>query len=287
MIRRPPRSTLSSSSAASDVYKRQYQRRVRGAQSVTMHSLFVGSIITGLAFLVLASSSENPTPSFVEPVQVTVSETHDCRTDKTSTPISIDFDNESGKTVRIRGCQNQYACKPFQDCVVGMEAGAKASVTLDKSFKYFIFTYHGDGRDTEMYPDANLKYPSSYEIKAPSISAVAEVAVSETHDCRTDKTSTPISIDFDNESGKTVRIRGCQNQYACKPFQDCVVGMEAGAKASVTLDKSFKYFIFTYHGDGRDTEMYPDANLKYPSSYEIKAPTTNFVATHPVHVAVM
>eukprot|EP00658_Telonema_sp_P-2_P021459 TRINITY_DN18545_c0_g1_i4.p1 TRINITY_DN18545_c0_g1~~TRINITY_DN18545_c0_g1_i4.p1 ORF type:complete len:257 (+),score=42.55 TRINITY_DN18545_c0_g1_i4:99-869(+) len=30
MIRRPPRSTLSSSSAASDVYKRQYQRRVRG-----------------------------------------------------------------------------------------------------------------------------------------------------------------------------------------------------------------------------------------------------------------
>eukprot|EP00658_Telonema_sp_P-2_P038339 TRINITY_DN27537_c0_g1_i1.p1 TRINITY_DN27537_c0_g1~~TRINITY_DN27537_c0_g1_i1.p1 ORF type:complete len:205 (+),score=60.91 TRINITY_DN27537_c0_g1_i1:116-730(+) len=32
MIRRPPRSTLSSSSAASDVYKRQYQRRVRGNQ---------------------------------------------------------------------------------------------------------------------------------------------------------------------------------------------------------------------------------------------------------------
>eukprot|EP00828_Plagiopyla_frontata_P028264 TRINITY_DN365_c0_g1_i11.p1 TRINITY_DN365_c0_g1~~TRINITY_DN365_c0_g1_i11.p1 ORF type:complete len:191 (+),score=36.69 TRINITY_DN365_c0_g1_i11:122-694(+) len=31
MIRRPPRSTLSSSSAASDVYKRQYQRRVHGA----------------------------------------------------------------------------------------------------------------------------------------------------------------------------------------------------------------------------------------------------------------
>eukprot|EP00656_Telonema_subtile_P057651 TRINITY_DN9531_c0_g2_i5.p1 TRINITY_DN9531_c0_g2~~TRINITY_DN9531_c0_g2_i5.p1 ORF type:complete len:488 (+),score=88.66 TRINITY_DN9531_c0_g2_i5:61-1524(+) len=30
-MRRPPRSTLSSSSAASDVYKRQYQRRVRGS----------------------------------------------------------------------------------------------------------------------------------------------------------------------------------------------------------------------------------------------------------------
>eukprot|EP00656_Telonema_subtile_P013333 TRINITY_DN1676_c0_g1_i5.p1 TRINITY_DN1676_c0_g1~~TRINITY_DN1676_c0_g1_i5.p1 ORF type:complete len:495 (-),score=91.45 TRINITY_DN1676_c0_g1_i5:198-1682(-) len=34
MIRRPPRSTLSSSSAASDVYKRQYQRRVRGTASL-------------------------------------------------------------------------------------------------------------------------------------------------------------------------------------------------------------------------------------------------------------
>eukprot|EP00658_Telonema_sp_P-2_P028243 TRINITY_DN2167_c0_g2_i1.p1 TRINITY_DN2167_c0_g2~~TRINITY_DN2167_c0_g2_i1.p1 ORF type:complete len:360 (+),score=66.25 TRINITY_DN2167_c0_g2_i1:135-1214(+) len=36
MIRRPPRSTLSSSSAASDVYKRQYQRRVRGWRSSIM-----------------------------------------------------------------------------------------------------------------------------------------------------------------------------------------------------------------------------------------------------------
>eukprot|EP00828_Plagiopyla_frontata_P021145 TRINITY_DN2740_c0_g2_i1.p1 TRINITY_DN2740_c0_g2~~TRINITY_DN2740_c0_g2_i1.p1 ORF type:complete len:135 (+),score=27.46 TRINITY_DN2740_c0_g2_i1:110-514(+) len=35
MIRRPPRSTLSSSSAASDVYKRQYQRRVHGMQDQT------------------------------------------------------------------------------------------------------------------------------------------------------------------------------------------------------------------------------------------------------------
>eukprot|EP00658_Telonema_sp_P-2_P012490 TRINITY_DN14754_c0_g1_i2.p1 TRINITY_DN14754_c0_g1~~TRINITY_DN14754_c0_g1_i2.p1 ORF type:complete len:267 (-),score=68.21 TRINITY_DN14754_c0_g1_i2:367-1167(-) len=36
MIRRPPRSTLSSSSAASDVYKRQYQRRVREARQPIM-----------------------------------------------------------------------------------------------------------------------------------------------------------------------------------------------------------------------------------------------------------
>eukprot|EP00658_Telonema_sp_P-2_P032613 TRINITY_DN24103_c0_g1_i7.p2 TRINITY_DN24103_c0_g1~~TRINITY_DN24103_c0_g1_i7.p2 ORF type:complete len:120 (+),score=44.71 TRINITY_DN24103_c0_g1_i7:136-495(+) len=36
MMRRPPRSTLSSSSAASDVYKRQYQRRVRGWSGARM-----------------------------------------------------------------------------------------------------------------------------------------------------------------------------------------------------------------------------------------------------------
>eukprot|EP00656_Telonema_subtile_P051372 TRINITY_DN6887_c0_g1_i3.p1 TRINITY_DN6887_c0_g1~~TRINITY_DN6887_c0_g1_i3.p1 ORF type:complete len:134 (+),score=23.50 TRINITY_DN6887_c0_g1_i3:83-484(+) len=36
MIRRPPRSTLSSSSAASDVYKRQYQRRVREKRQAEM-----------------------------------------------------------------------------------------------------------------------------------------------------------------------------------------------------------------------------------------------------------
>eukprot|EP00826_Nyctotherus_ovalis_P017307 TRINITY_DN1508_c0_g2_i4.p1 TRINITY_DN1508_c0_g2~~TRINITY_DN1508_c0_g2_i4.p1 ORF type:complete len:243 (-),score=45.70 TRINITY_DN1508_c0_g2_i4:67-753(-) len=38
MIRRPPRSTQSRSSAASDVYKRQYQRRVHGKARITMKS---------------------------------------------------------------------------------------------------------------------------------------------------------------------------------------------------------------------------------------------------------
>eukprot|EP00656_Telonema_subtile_P012273 TRINITY_DN16178_c0_g1_i2.p1 TRINITY_DN16178_c0_g1~~TRINITY_DN16178_c0_g1_i2.p1 ORF type:complete len:217 (+),score=45.16 TRINITY_DN16178_c0_g1_i2:3-653(+) len=36
IIRLPPRSTLSSSSAASDVYKRQYQRRVRGLAAMSL-----------------------------------------------------------------------------------------------------------------------------------------------------------------------------------------------------------------------------------------------------------
>eukprot|EP00658_Telonema_sp_P-2_P024761 TRINITY_DN19968_c0_g1_i3.p1 TRINITY_DN19968_c0_g1~~TRINITY_DN19968_c0_g1_i3.p1 ORF type:complete len:303 (-),score=54.63 TRINITY_DN19968_c0_g1_i3:344-1252(-) len=65
MIRRPPRSTLSSSSAASDVYKRQYQRRVRGGQrSSVMGTGSNGSLgcacflgVTALVFGIVAIST--------------------------------------------------------------------------------------------------------------------------------------------------------------------------------------------------------------------------------------
>ena len=104
--------------------------------------------------LAFAQAAEDTYHEEVTPIFASNSNV-DCRTDKSTKPISIDFENKSGKEVRIRGCQNQYACKPFQDCVVGMAAGAEAVVTIDSSFKYFIFTYHGDGRDTELYPGAS------------------------------------------------------------------------------------------------------------------------------------
>eukprot|EP00658_Telonema_sp_P-2_P005640 TRINITY_DN1211_c0_g1_i1.p1 TRINITY_DN1211_c0_g1~~TRINITY_DN1211_c0_g1_i1.p1 ORF type:complete len:433 (+),score=93.43 TRINITY_DN1211_c0_g1_i1:55-1353(+) len=57
MIRRPPRSTLSSSSAASDVYKRQYQRRVRGSPLSSNGVLPVAMRIRAfLTLLVLAQA---------------------------------------------------------------------------------------------------------------------------------------------------------------------------------------------------------------------------------------
>merc|ERR1712146_257248 len=117
------------------------------------------------------------------------------------------------------------------------------------------------------------KYPSEYDIKGPS-NAVALASTSQaSYDCRSDHSSTPETIDFENKSGKVVRIRGCQNGYACKPYKDCVLGMADGASAVVTLDKSFKYFVITYQGMSEDTELYPDANLKYPSEYDIKGPS--------------
>eukprot|EP00658_Telonema_sp_P-2_P081447 TRINITY_DN834_c0_g1_i11.p1 TRINITY_DN834_c0_g1~~TRINITY_DN834_c0_g1_i11.p1 ORF type:complete len:153 (+),score=27.18 TRINITY_DN834_c0_g1_i11:178-636(+) len=135
------------------------------------------AVLIGIALIAASSMAVSTEDSFVESttaiatssnvLHVGSSGSYDCRSDKSSTPITIEFDNESGKLVRVRGCQNQYSCKPFQDCVVGMAEGAKALVTLDSSFKYFIMTYHGDARDTELYPDANMKYPSSYVIKVP------------------------------------------------------------------------------------------------------------------------
>src|SRR5664279_6409498 len=63
MIRRPPRSTLSSSSAASDVYKRQAGRRVDSRSdgtksephSLTAHSQFLGSRRWNMSVLSLLS----------------------------------------------------------------------------------------------------------------------------------------------------------------------------------------------------------------------------------------
>eukprot|EP00658_Telonema_sp_P-2_P028704 TRINITY_DN2194_c0_g1_i4.p1 TRINITY_DN2194_c0_g1~~TRINITY_DN2194_c0_g1_i4.p1 ORF type:complete len:244 (+),score=81.89 TRINITY_DN2194_c0_g1_i4:85-816(+) len=57
MIRRPPRSTLSSSSAASDVYKRQYQRRVRGT-FIVGQMMMLQMLQTVLLLVPLADGSE-------------------------------------------------------------------------------------------------------------------------------------------------------------------------------------------------------------------------------------
>eukprot|EP00656_Telonema_subtile_P053646 TRINITY_DN7822_c0_g1_i3.p1 TRINITY_DN7822_c0_g1~~TRINITY_DN7822_c0_g1_i3.p1 ORF type:complete len:480 (-),score=120.61 TRINITY_DN7822_c0_g1_i3:112-1551(-) len=57
MIRRPPRSTLSSSSAASDVYKRQYQRRVREKRPLAMSRLLILAIVS-LLLVSIASAQD-------------------------------------------------------------------------------------------------------------------------------------------------------------------------------------------------------------------------------------
>eukprot|EP00658_Telonema_sp_P-2_P078006 TRINITY_DN720_c0_g1_i1.p1 TRINITY_DN720_c0_g1~~TRINITY_DN720_c0_g1_i1.p1 ORF type:complete len:649 (-),score=137.05 TRINITY_DN720_c0_g1_i1:63-2009(-) len=65
MVRRPPRSPLSSSSAASDVYKRQYQRRVRGLATVSMRNTLV--LLLALASSALAGPQLKAHPLLLLP----------------------------------------------------------------------------------------------------------------------------------------------------------------------------------------------------------------------------
>jgi hypothetical protein len=106
---------------------------------------------------------------------------------------------------------------------------------------------------------------------------LAKAAAGTTKDCRTDKSSTAINIVMTNGADAIVKIRGCQNQYSCKPYVDCDLTFAANAVETIVIDSSFKYFVFEYKGKfaGQETEMYPDANLHYPATYTIKAPESS------------
>src|SRR5665648_862262 len=65
MIRRPPRSTLSSSSAASDVYKRQIfilneMTKYRGGTQVKKTKKFLGLLLIGFVIFTLTACSTQP-----------------------------------------------------------------------------------------------------------------------------------------------------------------------------------------------------------------------------------
>jgi len=98
----------------------------------------------------------------------------DCRADKSATPVQIAFKNTAAVRTKIRGCLNQYACKPYRDCELALAPGASETVTIDASFKYMVFTFYGEGKETELYPDANMKYPSTYDIKDSAVTMMLQ-----------------------------------------------------------------------------------------------------------------
>lgn len=104
-------------------------------------------------------------------------------------------------------------------------------------------------------------------------------------DCRTNKQAAPISIRITNGYDKSAGIRGCQNQIQCKPYKDCDLGLPPNATETITFDASFKYFIFTSHGEGQDSELYPDANLHYPAACTIYQPPAAPKCTDALHHA--
>eukprot|EP00658_Telonema_sp_P-2_P033385 TRINITY_DN24515_c0_g1_i2.p1 TRINITY_DN24515_c0_g1~~TRINITY_DN24515_c0_g1_i2.p1 ORF type:complete len:227 (-),score=46.44 TRINITY_DN24515_c0_g1_i2:101-781(-) len=76
MIRRPPRSTLSSSSAASDVYKRQYQRRVRGRVVLWTMRVSLGQIRTSVVAALQCSGLNHSSSKAVAEVVVSAERDH-------------------------------------------------------------------------------------------------------------------------------------------------------------------------------------------------------------------
>eukprot|EP00658_Telonema_sp_P-2_P032263 TRINITY_DN23935_c0_g1_i3.p1 TRINITY_DN23935_c0_g1~~TRINITY_DN23935_c0_g1_i3.p1 ORF type:complete len:129 (+),score=41.59 TRINITY_DN23935_c0_g1_i3:145-531(+) len=60
MIRRPPRSTLSSSSAASDVYKRQVSTQSTGRDTPTMPGIFSATVASTVSRAMRASARHQP-----------------------------------------------------------------------------------------------------------------------------------------------------------------------------------------------------------------------------------
>lgn len=122
------------------------------------------------------------------------------------------------------------------------------------------------------YPPSTEKHVAIRKF-GKGASLVAPLSEAAGKDCRTDKTSVPISINFVNGASNASKIRGCQDQYACKPYADCELALPNGASETIIIDASFKYFVFTQHDGHGETELYPDANLKYPTKYTIEDPT--------------
>jgi len=139
--------------------------------------------------------------------------------------------------------------------------------------------------DKTVYPVVeNMQHPSSLQKvtlrkmghNAPAVEVLSDEAVT-TKDCRTDKTTEKITISMTNGAGTKTKIRACQNQYACKPYVDCDLTFADGGHENVVIDKTSKYMIFSYYGKyaGKETALYPDANMLWPTDYTIKAPTSS------------
>jgi len=52
-----------------------------------------------------------------------------------------------------------------------------------------------------------------------------------------------------------------------------------GETDTITIDSSFKYMVFTYRAPftGQQTELYPDANMQWPTTYTIKGPKSEVI----------
>jgi len=66
-----------------------------------------------------------------------------------------------------------------------------------------------------------------------------------------------------------------------QPFVDCELQLAAGATETIVVDEGTKYFLVDFYNGGNPDQLYPDANLHFPSTFTIKRPDTAQVGLPP------
>jgi len=182
----------------------------------------------------------------------------------------------------VLGAVASQQCKTDKDCP-DLKCGSYCMNDASKKPPYFCHA-----RKPDMGCCSDMDCPGSYCMNSPdktppfschgknvgaSFTADATTDVS---DCRSNKTSTPINIKLTNGAGNNIlKIKGCQDPkgFKCNPHQNCKP-IAVGATSTLTIDESFKFLIFTFQGEGsgKESEMYPDANLKWNKACTIALP---------------
>jgi hypothetical protein len=156
--------------------------------------------------------------------------------------VSVNLDDQ--KALEWLSGANRASSATVANCLL---ANAPLNGVVCVAGNAYLYTKWKDGLcDNSVYPvvessthpgvSANVTLRKLGHGKPPAAMEAAILSGS-TADCRNDTTSTPISIQIDNGAGTVAKVRGCQNQFGCKPYRDCVLAMKVGLIASICFRK--------------------------------------------------
>ena len=142
---------------------------------------------------------------------------------------TIRVTNDYTATAKIRACTDKqgYKCKTYRDCAIEL-GGSTLDVLVGDDVQYFVFAVTGSSDDHELYPDADYRWATKYDIKPPSevqaledawVQPSAEVHGAELNvSCRNPSTCLQLNIPggADNEFWKANRYK-----YDSKLHPEC------------------------------------------------------------------
>ena len=153
----------------------------------------------------------------------------------TNSPFSAASASDKWQRFSNTGCIGDPLHKHC--CDVTVDTADKNAMEWLSANEYKYTSWKDGLCDSSVYPviEIDTHPPASDHVELRKLGHGAAVEVSSlempasTVDCRSDKSSTPIEIKFANKAGAVAKVRGCQNQYACKPYLDCVLSMAVRA----------------------------------------------------------